>query len=474
MRVHCCRPHWLRFFVRMFTVSARKHASRWRLEFLASWWLYQFVSASRLVKANLNLAFSYILLAVIFIFGKPFYHITKPSGNMLVRVSQCIGVSCSYISVHKQSIIILNFQNAIWTRSKNPGAVSAPQHWLDYAEPKFGRQLVDDTKSLMTILVLYLPLPIFWALQDQQGSRWTFQATRMTGEIGSFTIKPDQMQVLNPFLIIVCIPLWEVAVYPLLERCKIRRPLQKMTIGMIFAGLAFLISAMVEFRLEAADPILPGPSEGQLRIFNGLDCSINFSTAIPNEARFTLAGMDTFERKHIQVDRLTSFSYATKSLNCPSEATGTFNIVPAEAISYFLTTTMMHNSSVPGVRLIEYKDAPGKPHQGLPRLRVLATTSKDRNITFKELNKDTVRTFDSSSTDLKSIPAGVYDILVDELLVHNVRIYPGGVYTFVLTEKTPSYYVSLFFLLFLVLSHFATNLISGTVIGRISFLCFQA
>lgn len=320
--------------------------------------------------------------------------------------------------------------------------MSAPQHWLDYAEPKFGQQLVDDTKSLMRILVLYLPLPIFWALQDQQGSRWTFQATRMTGEIGSFTIKPDQMQVLNPLLIILCIPLWEVVVYPLLERCHIRRPLQKMTVGMMLAGLAFLISAIVELRLEAADPILPGPTEGQLRIFNGLDCSINFNTGIPNDAKFTLGGMETFERKHIQVDRLTAFSYATKSMNCPSEAAGTFNIVPAEAISYFLTTTVKHNNSAPGVRLIEYKDAPGKPHQGLPRLRVLATTSKDRNITFRGLTKDRIRTFDSSLTDLKSIPAGVYDIFVDERLVHNVRIYPGGVYTFVLTEKTPSYYVS--------------------------------
>lgn len=219
-----------------------------------------------------------------------------------------------------------------------------------------------------------------------------------------------------------------------------------MTVGMILAGLAFLISAMVELRLEAADPVLPGPTEGQLRIFNGLDCSINFSTDIPNDAKFTLAAMETFERKHIQVDKLTSFSYATISINCPSDATGSFNIAPGEAISYFLTTTMMHNNSVPGVRLIEYKDAPGKPHQGLPRLRVLSTTSKNRKITFKGLTKETVRSFESSVTDLKSIPAGVYDILVDEMLVHNVRIYPGGVYAFVLTEKTPSYYVSSEFL----------------------------
>lgn len=87
--------------------------------------------------------------------------------------------------------------------------------------------MVSDVKSLMKILVLYIPLPFFWALQDQQGSRWTFQATRMNGEVGGyFTIKPDQMQVINPLLIIIFIPLWDLFVYPALEKIGIKRPLQ--------------------------------------------------------------------------------------------------------------------------------------------------------------------------------------------------------------------------------------------------------
>lgn len=70
------------------------------------------------------------------------------------------------------------------------------EHWLDYAESTFGRKLVLETKILLNVLVLYLPLPFFWALFDQQGSRWTFQATRMDGDVGFYVIKPDQMQVI--------------------------------------------------------------------------------------------------------------------------------------------------------------------------------------------------------------------------------------------------------------------------------------
>lgn len=63
------------------------------------------------------------------------------------------------------------------------------------------------------VLVLYIPLPIFWALYDQQGSGWTFQAVRMDGDIGFFTILPDQMQVVNPLLILAFIPLFTYGMY---------------------------------------------------------------------------------------------------------------------------------------------------------------------------------------------------------------------------------------------------------------------
>ena len=35
---------------------------------------------------------------------------------------------------------------------------------------------------------------------DQQGSLWTFQARRMNGDMGSFQVLPDQMQLANPFM----------------------------------------------------------------------------------------------------------------------------------------------------------------------------------------------------------------------------------------------------------------------------------
>jgi POT family proton-dependent oligopeptide transporter len=106
-----------------------------------------------------------------------------------------------------------------------------------------------ETKILLNVVKLYIVLPVFWALFDQKGSRWTLQAKQMSGDIGFMTIKPDQMQVLNPALILIFIPLYEVAFYPLLAKVGINKPLRKLTCGGILAGVSFVLSGIVELSL---------------------------------------------------------------------------------------------------------------------------------------------------------------------------------------------------------------------------------
>lgn len=123
-------------------------------------------------------------------------------------------------------------------------------HFLDYSIGEYGHQLVDDTKLLLNIMVLLLPMPLFWALYDQQGSRWVDQALDMDGNIGFYTILPDQMQMLNPLLIILLTPLFDFVLYPLLKKIGLRSPLQKMTMGGLLAAGSFAISAFVQWQVE--------------------------------------------------------------------------------------------------------------------------------------------------------------------------------------------------------------------------------
>lgn len=103
---------------------------------------------------------------------------------------------------------------------------------------------------VVSTLLLFIPIPVFWTLHMQQGSRWVFQATKMEGRIGWYTIKPDQMIIFNSLFSLMMIPMFERVIYPLLSKCGIKRPLQKMTIGFILAASSFVIAAFLEIQVE--------------------------------------------------------------------------------------------------------------------------------------------------------------------------------------------------------------------------------
>lgn len=94
------------------------------------------------------------------------------------------------------------------------------EHWLDWASDKYDKRLIAQTKMVLRVLFLYIPLPMFWAVFDQQGSRWTLQAAVMNGDFG-FQIQPDQMQIVNPILIVIMVPVVDSLVYPLIKKCKL-------------------------------------------------------------------------------------------------------------------------------------------------------------------------------------------------------------------------------------------------------------
>ncbi|KAI5107049.1 solute carrier family 15 member 2 [Silurus meridionalis] len=170
-----------------------------------------------------------IIALVVFIAGSGLYRKSPPEGNVLLNVCKCIGFAISNR----------------WSGSKKSPTWN---HWLDWAEEKYSKGLIQEIKMVLRVLVLYIPLPMFWALFDQQGSRWTLQATRMNMDLGGgFIIKPDQMQMLNALLILVFIPIFDMGVYPLIRLCRINlTPLKKMAIGMILAALAFGAATVVE------------------------------------------------------------------------------------------------------------------------------------------------------------------------------------------------------------------------------------
>ena len=219
-------------------------------------------------------AFLMLAATVILVIGKPMYVMKPPQGNILTKVFGSIWVGIK----------------GKLTSNENR------EHWLDHAREKYGRYLVEDVKLLLKVLCMYIPLPVFWALFDQLGSRWTFQATRMDGAVGSYIIKPDQMQLANALFILVLIPVFDAIVYPFCAKFNfLTRPLQRMTIGGILTASAFLLSGFLELELEKTYDHVPAVGQSHLHLMNAIDCPMKARISDPKGQYNFLQEIDPLE-----------------------------------------------------------------------------------------------------------------------------------------------------------------------------------
>ena len=75
----------------------------------------------------------------------------------------------------------------------------------------------------------------------------------MNRAIGRWTLKPEQLQVLNALLVLPMIPLFDKVIYPALRRAKVRfEPLKRMGVGMLCLVLAFLLASLVQLRIDSS------------------------------------------------------------------------------------------------------------------------------------------------------------------------------------------------------------------------------
>ncbi|XP_043660610.1 peptide transporter family 1 isoform X4 [Drosophila teissieri] len=355
-----------------------------------------------------------IVSVIIFVLGRSLYKMKPPAGNMVVLVSSTIWT-------------------AITTKCKEK-KTNPREHWLDYADRKYDRQLIDDVKVLMRVLFLYLPLPVFWALFDQQGSRWTFQATRMDGDMGSWDIKPDQLQVLNPLLILLFIPLYDVAFYPVLRLVGIRRPLQKLTMGGILAGIAFIISGVVELNLEHTYPLIPSSGNTQLRVFSGIpDCDYRFSTNLGARDSFTLRGLDFYYSGTVatSTDGTFQLTYTVESLTegCVILEGGTQQLYEATAHSLFLRPSH-------AITKYWYEDEVQKSNRSWAFVRNLANLLATTRVVWREDAGDTVALdLPARNHDLYELSTGGYSVQVADQNLTHMELRAGGVYALLIGQS---------------------------------------
>uniref|UniRef100_A0A8D2NZW5 Solute carrier family 15 member 1 n=1 Tax=Zosterops lateralis melanops TaxID=1220523 RepID=A0A8D2NZW5_ZOSLA len=225
-----------------------------------------------------------ILMAValvVFVIGSKMYKKVKPQGNIILEVSKCVGF-------------------AIKNRLRHCGKeFPKREHWLDWASEKYDKQLIAQTKMVLRVLFLYIPLPMFWAVFDQQLYHVSVHTLR------SWDIKGDYGSIVNPILIVIMVPVVDSLVYPLIRKCKLNfTPLKKMTVGMFLGSLAFVAAALVQVQIDKTYPVFPAAGQSQIKLINlgAVPATVQFQPELPTVevAPNDAIGYMTFETSKLQ------------------------------------------------------------------------------------------------------------------------------------------------------------------------------
>jgi POT family proton-dependent oligopeptide transporter len=123
--------------------------------------------------------------------------------------------------------------------------------------PPRGNQVFRDSFSgeglsaIKRLIPIYAFVAIFWSLFDQTASAWVQQAEKMDRNLMGIEWLSSQIQAVNPAMILILVPIFAYAVYPVLERKYGLTALGRVSIGMFVTILAFSISAGIEMQIDA-------------------------------------------------------------------------------------------------------------------------------------------------------------------------------------------------------------------------------
>ncbi|GFX16869.1 solute carrier family 15 member 2 [Trichonephila clavipes] len=317
----------------------------------------------------------YIIGFILFIIGKTFYVRNPAEGSVLVSFCSCIG-------------------HAVYRRATVKD--EKRENCLDYADDKYEKSLITDIKSVLRILYMYIPLPLFWALWEQQGSRWVLQGSKMDGEIQGHFIQPDQMILLNPLLILILIPILNWVIYPFLGKLNLfNTPLQRMTLGGLLVACSYLIAAFISLKIESDAHAIPPEGESEMVIVNNSPCTLKME----------------------RPEKLTLEEFSTASLNVPLKEASRWRFAPTGCNTTISAEKDFKSSKTFNLLMVALdgedlviqvtNDSRQKLKSGKPRIRLLFSIdykfTEDEKASFLVQGKNNIHIFPDKMTKSRKI-----------------------------------------------------------------------
>ncbi|CAF1317389.1 unnamed protein product [Adineta steineri] len=179
---------------------------------------------------------------IVLVFGYQRYIRAPPNGSLLIQAFRVIKIA--------------------FRLRRKLGKQDHIKHMLDYAKQvetsdettetnEKMNVFIDDLKQAIHACRVFAFYPIYWICYNQMYNNLTSQAAQMN--VGP--LPNDILQNIDPFVLIIFIPIFEKIIYPLLRRLNINfKPILRITCGFIVVSLAMAWTAIVQHLIYSTGP----------------------------------------------------------------------------------------------------------------------------------------------------------------------------------------------------------------------------
>ncbi|KAI7930429.1 peptide transporter PTR2-A [Pyricularia oryzae] len=184
----------------------------------------------------------FFLCPIIMVISRKSYAKRPPTGSVLGNMAKLVA-----FGIKKGSITELN-KDVFWDRIK-PSRVTGADR------PKFMDTIddawVDEVRRGLSACYVFAFLPIFWLAYNQMSNNMINQAATMRLD----GIPNDVVTNLNPFSLLILIPICDKLIYPALAKAGIRfTPIKKIALGFVSAALSMAIAAIIQHFIYVKSP----------------------------------------------------------------------------------------------------------------------------------------------------------------------------------------------------------------------------
>ncbi|WQF79172.1 Putative proton-dependent oligopeptide transporter family, PTR2 family proton/oligopeptide symporter [Colletotrichum destructivum] len=143
-------------------------------------------------------------------------------------------------------------KDVFWERIK-PSHVATKPAWMTFDDA-----WVDEVRRGVMACTVFLWFPVFWLAYGQMTNNLINQAATMRLD----GIPNDIITNLNPFALLIFIPICDKVIYPAVERAGLRfTPIKKIALGFLCATLSMVVAAVIQHFIYQRAPCGYGASD---------------------------------------------------------------------------------------------------------------------------------------------------------------------------------------------------------------------